>query len=270
WLGQSLVVFDVLFLVVGLPSIVFARPGDVSAFIANLTSLQRVKLSKNQLRFDLSKLKLPEGVSSVDLSSNLVTGSLSSLLNSKTSRFLEEAHLSNNQISGRIPDFSECLNVKVLNIGNNKIGGQIPSSISNLFELVRLDISRNHITGVIPQGLGQLEQLNWLDLSINALTGRIPDSLLNIKAMKHVSFRANRLCGLIPQGRPLNIFPASAYLHNFFFLMININNRNTTHNWAPEQGFRLTDEETTILSNRLGLSLRYKKKYAKNSGREKI
>nr|VDD28363.1 unnamed protein product [Brassica oleracea] len=128
--------------------------GDVSAFIANLTSLQRVKLSKNQLRFDLSKLKLPEGVSSVDLSSNLVTGSLSSLLNSKTSWFLEEAHLSNNQISGRIPDFSECLNVKVLNIGNNKIGGQIPSSISNLFELVRLDISRNHITGVIPQGLG--------------------------------------------------------------------------------------------------------------------
>ncbi|KAL0761333.1 hypothetical protein Bca101_077483 [Brassica carinata] len=38
--------------------------------------------------------------------------------------------------------------------------------------------------------------------------------------------------------------------------MININNKNTTHNWAPEQGFRLTDEETTILSNRLGLSLR--------------
>jgi len=27
WLGQSLVVFDVLFLVVGLPSIIFARPG---------------------------------------------------------------------------------------------------------------------------------------------------------------------------------------------------------------------------------------------------
>lgn len=41
--------------------------------------------------------------------------------------------------------------------------------------------------------------------------------------------------------------------------MININNKNTTHNWAPKQGFWLTDEETTILSNILGLSLRYKK-----------
>ncbi|KAG2244674.1 hypothetical protein Bca52824_093476 [Brassica carinata] len=178
--------------------------GDVSALLANMTSLQKLKLSKNQLRFDLSKLKLPEGLA----------GSLSSLLNNKTSRFLEEIHLTNNQISGRIPDFAESLNLKVLNIGSNKIGGQIPSSISNLVELVRLDISRNHITGVIPQALGQLAQLNWLDLSINALTGRIPDSLLNIKAVKHASFRANRLCGLIPQGRPFNIFPAAAYLHN--------------------------------------------------------
>ncbi|KAF8087585.1 hypothetical protein N665_0578s0037 [Sinapis alba] len=188
--------------------------GDVSALLANMTSLQKLKLSKNQLKFDLSKLKLPEGVSSVDLSSNLVTGSLSSLLNNKTSRFLEEIHLTNNQISGRIPDLAESLNLKVLNIGSNKIGGQIPSSISNLVELVRLDISRNHITGVIPEALGQLAQLNWLDLSINALTGRIPDSLLNIKAVKHASFRANRLCGQIPQGRPFNIFPAAAYLHN--------------------------------------------------------
>ena len=68
---------------------------------------------------------------------------------------------------------------------------------------------RSHTSGFRP-----LEQLNWLDLSINALTWRILDSLLNIKAMKHVSFRANRLCGLIPQGRPFNIFPAAAYLHN--------------------------------------------------------
>ncbi|KAF3551080.1 hypothetical protein DY000_02009055 [Brassica cretica] len=39
WLGQSLVVFDVLFLVVGLPSIVFARLGFQDLVFGVLTSM---------------------------------------------------------------------------------------------------------------------------------------------------------------------------------------------------------------------------------------
>ncbi|KAE8707270.1 hypothetical protein F3Y22_tig00110384pilonHSYRG00195 [Hibiscus syriacus] len=97
---------------------------------------------------------------------------------------------------------------------SNKIAGQIPSSISNLVELERLDISRNLIPGTIPISLGQFVKLHWLDIFINSLTGKIPTSLLGIKIMRHASFRANRLCGEIPQDRPYNIFPASAYARN--------------------------------------------------------
>ncbi|MBA0601584.1 DNA damage-repair/toleration protein DRT100 [Gossypium raimondii] len=188
--------------------------GTISTHFTNMTGLQKLKLSNNQLKFDLSELKVPDGISSIDLHSNQVFGSLSSILNNRTSSFLEVIDVSNNLISGTIPEFTEGLSLKVLNIGSNKIAGQIPSSISNLIELERLDISRNQITGTIPASLGQVVKLQWLDLSINRLTGKIPTSLLGIHSLRHANFRANRLCGEIPQRRPYNIFPASTYAYN--------------------------------------------------------
>ncbi|KAL4346325.1 hypothetical protein GQ457_17G004530 [Hibiscus cannabinus] len=188
--------------------------GSISTHFSNMTSLQKLMLSNNQLKFDLSELMVPDGISTIDLHSNQVSGSLSSILNNRTSSFLEVIDVSNNFISGTIPEFTEGSSLKVLNIGSNKIAGQVPSSISNLIELKRLDVSRNQITGTIPASLGQLVKLEWLDVSINRLTGKIPTSLMGIKSMTHANFRANRLCGEIPQGRPYNIFPASTYAYN--------------------------------------------------------
>ncbi|KAK8564113.1 hypothetical protein V6N13_005673 [Hibiscus sabdariffa] len=188
--------------------------GSISTYFTNMTSLQKLKLSNNQLKFDLSELVMPDGISTIDLRSNQVFGSLSSVLNNRTSSFLEVIDVSNNLILGTIPEFTEGLSLKVLNIGSNKIAGRVPGSISNLAELERLDVSRNQITGTIPTSLGQLVKLQWLDVSINRLTGSIPSSLLGIKSMRHANFRANRLCGEIPQGRPYNIFPASTYAYN--------------------------------------------------------
>ncbi|KAJ7942602.1 Leucine-rich repeat receptor-like protein kinase, partial [Quillaja saponaria] len=154
------------------------------------------------------------GLSSIDLNSNQLVGSLSRIINNRTSSFLEVFDVSRNQISGGIPELNRGMNLKVLNIAGNKISGHIPDSISILIELERLDISRNHITGTIPSNLGQLSKLQWLDLSMNGLTGGIPNSLLQIAGLRHASFRVNMLCGEIPQGRPINIFPPATYAHN--------------------------------------------------------
>nr|AFK37238.1 unknown [Medicago truncatula] len=179
-----------------------------------MSSLQEVKLSNNQLRFDISKIKLPSELSSLDLHGNLLIGSLTTIINSMTSSSSEVIDVSNNYISGHIPEFVEGSSLKVLNLGSNNISGSIPDSISNLIELEMLDISRNHIMGKIPSSLGQLQKLQWLDVSINEITGQIPGSLSQITNLKHASFRANRLCGEIPQTRPFNIFPPVAYAHN--------------------------------------------------------
>ncbi|GAA0157889.1 transmembrane signal receptor [Lithospermum erythrorhizon] len=186
----------------------------LSNFLARMSNIQNVKLSNNKLKSDISQIRLPDGLSSLDLHSNKLFGSLSRILSNKTSKFLEIVDVSNNQISGTIPEISSTLNLKVLNIANNKISGHIPISISNLNALEKLDISRNQITGTIPPSLGLVLKLHWLDISINGLTGRIPESLMGIEALQHVNFRANRLCGQIPQKRPFNIFPPAAYAHN--------------------------------------------------------
>ncbi|CDP22091.1 unnamed protein product [Coffea canephora] len=160
----------------------------ISNFFTRMTTLEQAKLSNNQRKSDVSAIKLPDGLSSIDFHSN--------------------------QLYGTIPEFSTSLNLKVLNIASNKLTSYIPNSISNLAKVERLDISRNQIGGTIPTSLGLLLKLQWLDLSINTLSGKIPNSLLQIEALRHASFRANRLCSEIPQGRPLNIFPLVTYAHN--------------------------------------------------------
>ncbi|KAK1326606.1 hypothetical protein QJS10_CPA01g00048 [Acorus calamus] len=58
-------------------------------------------------------------------------------------------------------------------------------------------------------------RLEWLDVSNNRLEKKIPESMIMIGGhLRHASFRGNRLCGQIPQGRPFNVFPVSAYVHN--------------------------------------------------------
>ncbi|XP_050916019.1 probable LRR receptor-like serine/threonine-protein kinase At4g36180 [Lathyrus oleraceus] len=170
----------------------------ISNFFTNMSSLQDVKLSNNQLRFDISKIKLPFGLASIDLHANHLMGSLSSSINNMTSSSLEVIDVSNNFISGHIPEFVEGSSLKVLNLGSNNLSGSIPVSISNLVELERLDISRNNILGNIPSSLGQLQNLQWLDVSINGITGQIPGSFSQITSLKHANFRTNRLCGEIP------------------------------------------------------------------------
>ncbi|KAI3941686.1 hypothetical protein MKX01_018276 [Papaver californicum] len=164
--------------------------GGVSSFLIKMSSLQKLKLSNNLLKFNVSEIL------------------------KSTNRYLEVLDVSRNQITGEFLEFRSGLRLKSLSVSRNKISGRIPSSISTLIELEKLDVSRNQIMGIIPPSLGELLSLKWSDLSVNRLTGKIPDSLLTIENLKHANFRANRLCGQIPQGRPFNIFPAVAYAHN--------------------------------------------------------
>ena len=91
----------------------------------------------------------------------------------------------------------------------NNLGGTIPSSISGLTRLERLDLGGNlWIGGSIPASLGSLSQLNYLDLDYNNLQGSIPAELGQLTKMKHFLLYANRLSGTIPPelGNMTNVF----------------------------------------------------------------
>eukprot|EP01018_Ginkgo_biloba_P022285 Gb_01061 [translate_table: standard] len=194
--------------------------GDITHLLKNMSSLQRVYLSNNSIRSNLSKVSLPDSISTLDLHSNLLYGSVENLFYnisescSSPGGCLEFINLANNKITGKLPVLDGERSIKWLDLSGNHLKGSIPPSISMLKKVERLDFSGNRMEGKIPGTIGELKELRWLDLSRNGLKGKIPRQILGLKHLKHMNLRYNHLCGQIPQGKPLNVFPSSAYGHN--------------------------------------------------------
>ncbi|WCJ23285.1 hypothetical protein M5689_005318 [Euphorbia peplus] len=106
--------------------------------------------------------------------------------------------LSNNQLSGKIPDTLGYLrNLKLLNFSHNKLSGRIPSTINGLENLESLDLSYNNLSGKIPEAIGKLSQLSTLKLSNNKLEGPIPTGPQMDRLNDPKSYADNnRLCGM--------------------------------------------------------------------------
>ncbi|KAJ9535769.1 hypothetical protein OSB04_un001083 [Centaurea solstitialis] len=106
--------------------------------------------------------------------------------------------LSNNKISGEIPtSLGNLKSLKVLNISNNNISGHIPVSFGNLTGIESLDLSHNKISGSIPESLEKLDGLGILDVSNNRLIGKIPMGG-HKSTMNGLKYFANNsgLCGM--------------------------------------------------------------------------
>ncbi|XP_060669247.1 receptor-like protein 7 isoform X13 [Ziziphus jujuba] len=127
-----------------------------------------VPVTNKRLEMDL--VKVPEGFTCIDFSSN--------------------------NFSGEIPKQLGLLTyLKVLNLSNNALSGHIPSSFGNMHELESLDLSRNRLNGEIPASLSNLNFLEVLDLSHNQLSGRIPKGT-QIQTFSADCFQDNEgLCG---------------------------------------------------------------------------
>ncbi|KZV29545.1 hypothetical protein F511_00823 [Dorcoceras hygrometricum] len=88
--------------------------------------------------------------------------------------------LSDNLLHGEIPsEITKLDGLVTLNLSRNVLHGQIPQNISRLRYLNSLDLSRNHLSGSIPVGISELSSLGVLDLSYNNLSGRIPPHFLS-------------------------------------------------------------------------------------------
>ena len=104
-------------------------------------------------------------------------------------------HLSDNQLSGSIPDLSALTSLRGLYLHDNRLTGSIPN-LSALTNLEVLILRHNQLNGSIPD-LSALTRLRGLDLSLNQLSGSIPDlsALTNLATLR---LRHSRLSGSIP------------------------------------------------------------------------
>ncbi|XP_017625094.1 receptor-like protein EIX1 [Gossypium arboreum] len=88
---------------------------------------------------------------------------------------LDYLDLSNNLLSGRIPDCcSKYILLGAISLDNNNLLGVIPNSLGSLQNLKSLHLRNTSLYGGIPHFLENCTQLGLLDLGDNKLTGIIP------------------------------------------------------------------------------------------------
>ncbi|KAF8101829.1 hypothetical protein N665_0201s0142 [Sinapis alba] len=90
-------------------------------------------------------------VVAVKLSNKNMTGDIPSDLTELTG--LVELWLDGNSLTGQIPDFSRCTNLKIIHLENNRLTGKIPSPLAKLPDLTELYLQNNMLSGKIPSGL---------------------------------------------------------------------------------------------------------------------
>ncbi|XP_057518365.1 MDIS1-interacting receptor like kinase 2-like [Amaranthus tricolor] len=113
-------------------------------------------------------------------------------------------------------NFSSLPNLSFLDLHDNNLFGNIPSSITNLTKLTSLHLGNNKFSGKIPTELGKMSALKNLNFINNFLFGNIPSSLGNLSSLSLLILGNNRLVGRIP--------PELGQLTAINELRINLNN----------------------------------------------
>ncbi|KAG2333398.1 hypothetical protein Bca52824_004578 [Brassica carinata] len=94
---------------------------------------------------------------------------------------------------------TNCTQLQILDVSYNRLGGDLPASISNLsLNVNQLLLHKNSISGSIPHGVGNLIGLQRFWLFGNLLKGPIPASFGRLPGLVELSVHANRMSGEIP------------------------------------------------------------------------
>ncbi|KAM4068884.1 hypothetical protein ACB094_12G046000 [Castanea mollissima] len=140
----------------------------------SFASLIRLDLHDNQL------VHIPKSLGNICtlrelyLRSNHLNGQLVELINNLSGcakDSLEILDLSENQITGSLPNFAKFSSLKEIYLSKNKLNGTLPKSIGNLYKLEALSVSSNFLQGKISESLfSNLSKLESLALSNNSLS----------------------------------------------------------------------------------------------------
>jgi hypothetical protein len=130
--------------------------------------------------------------------------------------------LSDNTLSGEVPSSMGSLHkLRVLILRNNSLTGKLPDSLKNCKEMIMLDLGDNRFSGPIPYWLGQ--QLQMLSLRRNRFHGSIPRSLCFLTNIQLLDLSANNLLGHISKclknlsAMSQNVYPTRTIHSDLFY-----------------------------------------------------
>ena len=177
-------------------------------------------------------------VTELALPDNNLSGPLPAELGSLTS--LTTLDLSDNQLSGTIPDLSSLTQLQNLYLGDNQLSGTIPDWLGSLTGLQKLSLRDNRLTGTIPAELGNLFSLDLLYLDGNQLNGPIPAALGSLSGLQVTRFAGNALTGCVPNGlRYLVTAPEFESLPAHDFIAVDANDDGDTTDDGDTPGLGL-------------------------------
>ncbi|XP_022131406.1 probable LRR receptor-like serine/threonine-protein kinase At3g47570 [Momordica charantia] len=182
--------------------------GTIPESLHNITKIQVIRFAHNFLEGMVPPgLEKLHDLSMYNIGYNKFVGSdanggldfITSLTNSSRLAFLA---IDGNSFEGVIPDSIGNLSkdLSKLYMGENRLYGNIPTTISNLQGLSLLNLSDNSFSGEIPPQIGKLEKLQMLGLARNRFSGRIPSSLGDLRMLNQIDLSGNDLAGNIPSS----------------------------------------------------------------------
>jgi Leucine-rich repeat (LRR) protein len=116
-----------------------------------------------------------------------------------TNPLLSDFQVSDNQLSGRLPDGLVSLSLQDLRLDGNRFTGSLPSSFGeNSERLNNLAVQRNQLAGPLPSLLWTLPNLRTLDLSENAFSGEVPTTIGLMQNLRVLRLHSTQLGGELP------------------------------------------------------------------------
>ncbi|KAL8107074.1 hypothetical protein AgCh_023752 [Apium graveolens] len=173
--------------------------GNIPNSISVMTGMTHLNLSANSFEGvlpssfqNLSRLQI------VDFSYNNLSGTFQDVLYLLPEASLQKLWISDNQLTGSLPDITRFSFLDQLKVRSNLLNGYLPKKFEHKSVLRLLDLSNNHLQGRIPMSLGYIKSLETLILRNNSLDGELPESLRNCTKLGFVDLSFNNLSGSVP------------------------------------------------------------------------
>ncbi|KAH1096179.1 hypothetical protein J1N35_013100 [Gossypium stocksii] len=163
--------------------------------------LRRLRLGSCNISAFPEFLKSQENLEYLDLSNNKISGAIPNWLWKKSLRYL---FLANNHLSSLdqlLPNQSSTSSQGsfTFDASYNNLSSPIPNWLCNMSQLNGFNASYNNLSGSIPNCLDNMSQLRILDVSYNNLSGPIPNCLGNMSALSWLGLQGNNFCGMLPK-----------------------------------------------------------------------
>jgi Leucine-rich repeat (LRR) protein len=161
--------------------------GSLPREIGNLKLLKELYLFSNKMTGTLpSEIGFLDKMEFFTLGDNEFHGSIPQEVNNMLNLQIFSLHASEEgggKLTGKLPSFANAGYLEKIYLSNNALTGEIPDDFlvhnSNTGEIVSINLKNNKISGTIPDSFGRFDNLD-LDLVGNEIEGPLPESFCNM------------------------------------------------------------------------------------------